>query len=69
MGMNNFASDNQSNIVSDNDNVVKAIGELRNDMSVLANTMSKLKIVMDTWLISWSISRSFGFFFWATSNL
>lgn len=48
MGMNNFASDNQSNIVSDNDNVVKAIGELRNDMSVLANTMSKLKIVMDT---------------------
>jgi hypothetical protein len=32
----------------DNDNVVKAIGELRNDMSVLANTMSKLKIVMDT---------------------
>ena len=48
MGMNNFASDNQSNIVSDNNNVVKAIGELRNDMSVLANTMSKLKIVMDT---------------------
>jgi phage-related protein len=48
MGMNNLASDNQSNIILDNDNVVKAIGELRNDMSVLANTMSKLKIVMDT---------------------
>jgi hypothetical protein len=48
MGMNNLASDNQRNIVSNNDNVVKAIGELRNDMSVLANTISKLKIVMDT---------------------
>jgi tape measure domain-containing protein len=48
MGMNNLASNNQSNIILDNDNVVKAIGELRNDMSVLANTMSKLKIVMDT---------------------
>ncbi len=48
MGMNNSIADNQNNIVLDNDNVVKAIGELRNDMSVLANTMSKLKIVMDT---------------------
>ncbi|MFA5655108.1 MAG: tape measure protein [Dysgonamonadaceae bacterium] len=49
MGMNNTASsNNQNNVISNNDNVVKAIGELRNDMSVLANTMSKLKIVMDT---------------------
>ncbi len=45
---NESNNSNTTTSLIDNNNVVAAIDELRNDVSVLADTMSKLKVVMDT---------------------
>ncbi len=47
----------QMNINVENDDVVNAIGELRNDIRIMSDTMSKMQVVMDTGTLVGTIVR------------
>lgn len=46
--MDSSQSGRQNRLIVDNDDVVEAISELRRDMSVMADSISRMQVVMDT---------------------